>query len=155
MYEGKKGIGDIISTITVTVLFMVILSLVVFAARGYQHASEVQNMNSNTRAVGSYVVNCVKDSNTSEVAVENISGTDCLVIRSSDGYEHRIFMIDGRLMEEYVEAGVPLDPETALENVPTEATLDINAPMFDVLGRQVDKTYRGIVIQNGQAFLLK
>jgi hypothetical protein len=55
-------------------------------------------MNSNTRAVGSYVVNCVKDSNTSEVAVENISGTDCLVIRSSDGYEHRIFMIDGRLM---------------------------------------------------------
>ena len=115
MLESKRGIGDIISTITVTVLFVVILSLVVFAARGYQHASEVQNMNSNSRAVGSYVVNCVKDSNTSEVAVENISGTDCLVIRSSDGYEHRIFMIDGRLMEEYVEAGVPLDPEIALE----------------------------------------
>ena len=73
MLESKRGIGDIISTITVTVLFVVILSLVVFAARGYQHASEVQNMNSNTRAVGSYVVNCVKDSNTSEVAVENIS----------------------------------------------------------------------------------
>ena len=115
MLESKRGIGDIISTITVTVLFVVILSLVVFAARGYQHASEVQNMNSNTRAVGSYVVNCVKDSNTSEVSVENISGTDCLVIRSSDGYEHRIFMIDGKLMEEYVEAGIPLDPETALE----------------------------------------
>ena len=46
------------------------------------------------------------------------------------------------------------DPDTALENVPTEATLDLNAPMFDVLGRQVDKTYRGIVIQNGQAFLI-
>ena len=29
------------------------------------------------------------------------------------------------------------------------------APMYDVLGRQVDKTYRGIVIQNGQAFLVK
>ena len=115
MLESKRGIGDIISTITVTVLFVVILSLVVFAARGYQHASEVQNVNSNTRAVGSYVVNCVKDSNTSEVAVENISGTDCLVIRSSDGYEHRIFMSGGKLMEEYVEAGLPLDPETALE----------------------------------------
>ena len=115
MSESRRSIGDIISTITVTVLFVVILSLVVFAARGYQHASEVQNMNSNTRAVGSYVVNCVKDSNTSEVSVENISGTDCLVIRSSDGYEHRIFMIDGKLMEEYVEAGIPLDPETALE----------------------------------------
>ena len=44
---------------------------------------------------------------------------------------------------------------TSVENIATEATLDLNAPMYDVLGRQVDKTYRGIVIQNGQAFLLK
>ena len=123
MLESKRGIGDIISTVTVTVLFVVILSLVVFAARGYQHASEVQNINSNTRAVGSYVVNCVKDSNTSEVAVEYLSGTECLVIRSSDGYEHRIFMTGGKLMEEYVEAGLPLDPDTALE-IGTTQTFD-------------------------------
>ena len=123
MLERKRGIGDIISTVTVTVLFVVILSLVVFAARGYQHASEVQNINSNTRAVGSYVVNCVKDSNTSEVAVEYLSGTECLVIRSSDGYEHRIFMTGGKLMEEYVEAGLPLDPDTALE-IGTTQTFD-------------------------------
>jgi uncharacterized protein YjdB len=32
--------------------------------------------------------------------------------------------------------------------------LDVNAPMYDVLGRQVDNTYRGIVIQNGQKFML-
>ena len=44
---------------------------------------------------------------------------------------------------------------TSVENIATEATLDLNAPMYDVLGRQVDKTYRGIVIQNGQAFLLQ
>ena len=123
MLESKRGIGDIISTVTVTVLFVVILSLVVFAARGYQHASEVQIINSNTRAVGSYVVNCVKDSNTSEVAVEYLSGTECLVIRSSDGYEHRIFMTGGKLMEEYVEAGLPLDPDTALE-IGTTQTFD-------------------------------
>ena len=123
MLESKRGIGDIISTVTVTVLFVVILSLVVFAARGYQHASEVQNINSNTRAVGSYVVNCVKDSNTSEVAVEYLSGTECLVIRSSDGYEHRIFMTGGKLMEEYVEAELPLDPDTALE-IGTTQTFD-------------------------------
>ena len=123
MLESKRGIGDIISTVTVTVLFVVILSLVVFAARGYQHASKVQNINSNTRAVGSYVVNCVKDSNTSEVAVEYLSGTECLVIRSSDGYEHRIFMTGGKLMEEYVEAGLPLDPDTALE-IGTTQTFD-------------------------------
>ncbi|MEE0922525.1 MAG: hypothetical protein U0L47_08545, partial [Paludibacteraceae bacterium] len=35
---------------------------------------------------------------------------------------------------------------TSVENIATEATLDLNAPMYDVLGRQVDKTYRGIVI---------
>lgn len=46
------------------------------------------------------------------------------------------------------------DPDTAVEDVVREATLDLNAPMYDVLGRQVDKTYRGIVIQNGQAFLI-
>lgn len=115
MLERRKGIGDIISAITVTVLFTVILSLVVFAARGYQHASEVQNMNSNSRAVGSYVVNCVKDSNTSEVSVETISGTQCLVISSSDGYEHRIYRNGSSLMEEYVEAGMQINPETALE----------------------------------------
>ena len=47
------------------------------------------------------------------------------------------------------------DIETGVENVVKEATLDINAPMYDVLGRIVDKTYKGIVIQNGQAFLLQ
>ena len=44
---------------------------------------------------------------------------------------------------------------TGIEDIATEATLNLNAPMYDVLGRQVDNTYRGIVIQNGQAFLLK
>lgn len=44
---------------------------------------------------------------------------------------------------------------TGVEDIQKPATLDINAPMYDVLGRIVDKTYRGIVIQNGQAFLLK
>jgi hypothetical protein len=43
---------------------------------------------------------------------------------------------------------------TAIENITTDAKLDMNAPMYDVLGRQVEKTYRGIVIQNGQSFLI-
>ena len=42
---------------------------------------------------------------------------------------------------------------SGLENVVKEAKLDLNAPMYDVLGRQVDKNYRGIVIQNGQVYL--
>ena len=44
---------------------------------------------------------------------------------------------------------------SGIENVVKEATLDMNAPMYDVLGRVVDKTYKGIVIQNGQSYLLK
>ena len=42
---------------------------------------------------------------------------------------------------------------TNLENV--RPTLDVNAPMYDMLGRQVDGTYRGIIIQNGNKYLLR
>jgi hypothetical protein len=33
--------------------------------------------------------------------------------------------------------------------------LDLNMPMYDIIGRQVDATYRGIVIQNGNKYLLR
>ena len=33
--------------------------------------------------------------------------------------------------------------------------LDLDAPMYDVLGRQVDASYRGIIIQNGNKYLLR
>ena len=49
---------------------------------------------------------------------------------------------------------LPGDQPTDVENV-QHPTLDINAPMYDILGRQVDRTYRGIVLQNGQAYLLQ
>ena len=32
---------------------------------------------------------------------------------------------------------------------------DVNAPMYDIMGRQVDETYRGIIIQNGNKYLLR
>jgi uncharacterized repeat protein (TIGR02543 family) len=43
--------------------------------------------------------------------------------------------------------------ETAVENIATP--LDFNAPCYDLLGRPVDHTYRGIIIQNGNTYLLK
>ena len=52
-------------------------------------------------------------------------------------------------------ADAPVYDPTAVENTTTKVTLDFNAPMYDVLGRQVNKNYRGIVIQNGQVFLLR
>ena len=44
---------------------------------------------------------------------------------------------------------------TSVEDIKATTGLDLNAPMYDVLGRLVDKTYKGIVIQNCQSFLLQ
>ena len=44
---------------------------------------------------------------------------------------------------------------TAVEDIKATTGLDLNAPMYDVVGRQVDATYRGIIIQNGNKYLLK
>ena len=41
----------------------------------------------------------------------------------------------------------------AVENIYVE--LNVNAPMYNVLGVQVGKDYKGIVIQNGQKYLLR
>ena len=43
---------------------------------------------------------------------------------------------------------------THVENAQSKE-LDLNAPMYDVLGRQVMRNYKGIVIQNGQKYLLQ
>ena len=42
---------------------------------------------------------------------------------------------------------------TNVENLRPQ--LDTNAPMYDIMGRQVDATYRGIIIQNGNKYLLR
>ena len=42
---------------------------------------------------------------------------------------------------------------TSVENV--RPALNMDAPMYDVLGRQVDETYRGIIIQNGHKYILR
>ena len=42
---------------------------------------------------------------------------------------------------------------TSVETIRPE--LDFTAPMYDILGRRVDATYRGIVIQNGNKYLLR
>ena len=44
---------------------------------------------------------------------------------------------------------------TSVEDIKNNTGLDLNAPMFDVQGRQVDKNYQGIIIQNGNKYLLK
>lgn len=48
-------------------------------------------------------------------------------------------------------SGTTPDPGSAIQHV--NATLDLNAPMFDILGRKVNADYKGIVIQNGQKYI--
>ncbi len=44
------------------------------------------------------------------------------------------------------------DEGQGIETVPA---LDSNAPMFDLFGRKVNDTYRGVVIQEGHKYLLR
>ena len=116
MERGNKGIGDVLSTLTVAVLFLVILLLVVYSASSYQHGVTYQNDSDNTRAVLSYVVTAVKDNNTADVEPADFDGMPGIRIRNTAiGYEQRIYLSDGRLLEEYVRSDLPVDPSTAME----------------------------------------
>ena len=44
---------------------------------------------------------------------------------------------------------------TATNEAVVRPILDVNAPMYDVLGRLVDKNYRGIILQNGLKYILR
>ena len=50
---------------------------------------------------------------------------------------------------------VVVNDGTSVEDIKNNTGLDLNAPIYDVVGRQVDATYRGIIIQNGQKYLLR
>ena len=47
------------------------------------------------------------------------------------------------------------DNEYYAEGIETVPVMDRNAPIYDILGRKVNDTYKGIVIQNGYKYLLK
>ena len=44
---------------------------------------------------------------------------------------------------------------SGVEEVLTEQGFDLNQPMYNIMGQQVDATYKGIVIQNGKKFMLQ
>lgn len=45
--------------------------------------------------------------------------------------------------------------DTGVETIKTEKVWNANAPMYNLSGQQVDKSYKGIVIQNGRKFVNK
>ena len=61
----------------------------------------------------------------------------------------------GNTPETTAGATIEIIPEpTALDEIEM-LPLDTNAPMYNVLGQKVDASYKGIVIQNGQKYLLR
>ena len=115
MRRGDRGIGDVISTLTVAVLFMVILLLVVFTASSYQSATTRQNSNDNDRAVLSYVATAVHGNGVGAVTPGDFDGCPGLAIADGDtGYEQKIYLYDGKLLQEYGQAGLATDPEHAM-----------------------------------------
>ncbi|MBR6549613.1 MAG: Ig-like domain-containing protein [Paludibacteraceae bacterium] len=50
---------------------------------------------------------------------------------------------------------VVVNDGTSVEDIKATTGLDLNAPMYDVVGRQVDATYKGVIIQNGNKYLLR
>ena len=83
----------------------------------------------------------VKDGDTFVGWYENNQGTGNALTVLPVGYKGTVYAI----WQSNVGTGV--------ENV--RPALDLDAPMYDVLGRQVDATYRGIIIQNGNKYLLR
>lgn len=71
------------------------------------------------------------------------------VDKDQRGYTRAATTVSGA----YDPNGVAPEPpvEDALEDV--VMPLDMNAPMYNVLGVQVDKSYQGIVLQNGQKYM--
>jgi uncharacterized repeat protein (TIGR02543 family) len=73
---------------------------------------------------------------------DNANGTGTALTVLPVGYDGTVYAI-----------WKSMGTSTSVENV--RPALDINAPMYDIMGRQVDENYRGIIIQNGQKYLLR
>ena len=73
---------------------------------------------------------------------DNNSGTGTALTVLPVGYDGTVYAI-----------WKSMTTPTNVENV--RPALNMDAPMYDVLGRQVDATYRGIIIQNGHKYILR
>ena len=84
----------------------------------------------------------VKENDTFIGWYENNEGTGTALTVLPVGYKGTVYAV-----------WKSMGTSTNIENV--RPSLDTSAPMYDVLGRQVDTSYRGIIIQNGNKYLLR
>ena len=85
----------------------------------------------------------VKDGDTFVGWYDNNEGTGDALTVLPVGYDGTVYAV-------WKSMGTSTDVEQV-----ARPTLDVNAPMYDIMGRQVDTSYRGIIIQNGHKYLLR
>ena len=93
----------------------------------------------------------VEEENEVEKELESVNR---VVIKDDD--EPKIEKIKTRIEEELNKKAVIIDCHgtTDVEDITTPTpSLDITQPMYNVLGQQVDATYKGIIIQNGYKYI--
>ena len=115
--NGSAPLG--LYTIGIAALFLAgFFMLVFFGAQSYRNTVAAQDSNMDTRALLAYFGTAVKanDAEGSLRIEESAPGADGQVLVLSDvntGYDVRIYKAGGSLVEDYAEAGSPLDPEFA------------------------------------------
>ncbi len=58
------------------------------------------------------------------------------------------------LTEFWLTADIDIQPIDAVDNLRIKHELNINEPMYNILGLQVEPSYKGIVIQNGWKYMI-
>ena len=136
--EGKS-ISEILSALTIAVLFMVILLLVVFTARSYERGADSQYENDMQRVVCAYIATAVKDHTDGAVTPTEFDGNPGLLIEDgTTGFAHKIYLQDGALLEEYALTDAPVDPQTA-SRIGETSLLEIRYISEDLLQIRTDR----------------
>lgn len=137
--RNNKSIGEILSALTIAVLFAVILLLVVFTAKSYQHGADSQYDNDMQRVVCAYIATAVKDNDAGAVTPTQFDGNPGVLIEDGNtGFAHKIYMKDGDLLEEYSLTDAPVNPETA-SRIGETSLLEISYISEDLLQIRTDR----------------
>ena len=90
-----------------------LLALSGFGAQVYRTLTESQSRNNAARAALSYVSARLRASDAEGAAAVGQGPEGPALLLREPGYETRIYLYRGSLVEEYAAAGAPLDPESA------------------------------------------
>lgn len=115
-FKDKKTSPLGLYSIGIAALFLIgFFLLLIFGAQNYRGAVAAQHANDDSRVLLSYVSTCLKSCDGEGcVEIRQDGDSSVLVIADGDtGFASRLYLLDGKLVEEYAETDAPLDPENA------------------------------------------